>query len=334
MIKCELCLKDFGKSNDFNIIHWSHLKRIHGITRSEYIKLFPDSKLCTEELLNKVGQTEEKMIQRYGEIEGKHRWELYREKQAYTNTKEYFIEKYGNIDGIQKYTLANKNRAITLSNCIKKYGDKKGIEIFNNYREKQAYTNTKEYFIKKYGELDGNKKYYHNNFLKSHTYESYLYRFNGDEEKALYELKRYFSAKNIYNQSKIAIDLFDNIRDILINNGFKKIFYESYTQEWYLNISKYGFVKLDFFVKETNKVIEFYGDYWHANPLLYNSNDYVHYPQKKQILASEIWHHDKRRIDAIKSSELISDVMIVWEYDYVNNKDEIIKNCIKFIMGL
>ena len=34
-----------------------------------------------------------------------------------------------------------------------------------------------------------------------------------------------------------------------------------------------------------NKVIEFYGDYWHCNPLLYEDDDLVFYPNNKSIVA-------------------------------------------------
>ena len=43
------------------------------------------------------------------------------------------------------------NSAVTLKNCIRKYGEIDGEKKFNDYREKQALTNTFEYKRDKYG---------------------------------------------------------------------------------------------------------------------------------------------------------------------------------------
>ena len=50
-----------------------------------------------------------------------------------------------------------------------------------------------------------------------------------------------------------------------------------------------------FFVdfKYGNKIIEFYGDYWHGNPKLYKPDDVVGY---KKIKVSKIWERDLNRI--------------------------------------
>lgn len=45
----------------------------------------------------------------------------------------------------------NQNKSITLDNFIKKYGETLGSQLFEEYRKKQAYTNTFEYKSKKYG---------------------------------------------------------------------------------------------------------------------------------------------------------------------------------------
>lgn len=74
------------------------------------------------------------------------------------------------------------------------------------------------------------------------------------------------------------------------------------------------------------KVIEFNGDYWHCNPKYYNSNYFHKYLQK---YAFEVWEKDKIKIDSI--SKIGYDVLIIWESDYKNNKEEIIKKCINFI---
>ena len=69
---------------------------------------------------------------------------------------------------------------------------------------------------------------------------------------------------------------------------------------------------LDFFVKDTNKVIEFDGDYWHSGPLA--NLDKLEFREKTLIsLGFDIFH--------IKESE------------YRSNKEEVIERCLHFLNG-
>jgi len=277
--------------------------------------------------------TLENQIRLYGEEIGELKFNNYCKKQAYSNTLEYMINKYGIEEGTKKYYTANEKRAVTLPNLIKNHGKKEGTKIWENYLERQAYTNTKEYFVELYGEEKGIEKYKHINFLKSHSYESYLERCDGDIELATQKLAEYWrKVDNYKNTSLISIELFNELLDFCLNNNWKKIFYETYTQEWYLSIRGFGFTKVDFFIKETGKIIEFYGDYWHANPLIYEPNEFINYPQKQRKKAKDIWKHDELRINAIKRMPYIKDILIIWEHDYRKNKNDIIKKCKQFLI--
>lgn len=73
----------------------------------------------------------------------------------------------------------------------------------------------------------------------------------------------------------------------------------------------------DIFVPDLNLIIEYYGDYWHANPKYYKSNDIVHH----NITAQEIWDKDSERI---KRLQTLYNVDIIWEEDFKNNKERIL----------
>ena len=64
------------------------------------------------------------------------------------------------------------------------------------------------------------------------------------------------------------------------------------------------------FNKSTNKVIEFYGDFWHANPSLYDKNNIV----RNGLSAKEIWNYDNKRINMLKEKFNLK-IKIVWEVD-------------------
>ena len=66
-----------------------------------------------------------------------------------------------------------------------------------------------------------------------------------------------------------------------------------------------------------NIVIEYFGDYWHANPNKYKAKEIVHH----NLSAEEIWKHDEMRIKELEG--IIAKVIIIWENDYKNrNSDE------------
>ena len=79
--------------------------------------------------------------------------------------------------------------------------------------------------------------------------------------------------------------------------------------------------------KLNTKIIEFNGDFWHANPLYYKSGDFVHTNGK--CLVDDIWNADKVRKDALE--RLGYSVMVVWEHDYYSNPDKVVSDCVAFL---
>lgn len=118
--------------------------------------------------------------------------------------------------------------------------------------------------------------------------------------------------------SKISSDLFNTLLQEF--SGNKTIKFGSYNSEFRVDIgSKY--YKLDFYIEINGikKCIEFFGDYWHHNPL----TSYV------ENVSCEIWEKDFKRINEINSQNI--KVYIVWELDYNRNKEQVVIDCIKFL---
>lgn len=74
-----------------------------------------------------------------------------------------------------------------------------------------------------------------------------------------------------------------------------------------------------------NKIIEFNGTYWHADPRFYES------PETKigKRTADAVWKRDAEK--ASVAAENGYHVFYVWEADYDSNKTEVIKRCIQFL---
>ncbi len=74
-----------------------------------------------------------------------------------------------------------------------------------------------------------------------------------------------------------------------------------------------------------NVLVEVNGDYWHANPRLYDSKAIMRY-KKGDILAEDIWAKDKAKID---NAELLGYVVIqVWEFDIKNDPQKVINDIV------
>ena len=124
-----------------------------------------------------------------------------------------------------------------------------------------------------------------------------------------------FCPKKGYNSSKMELKIVEALDFLNINylRQFKIVSKEA-DEDW-----KYRFY--DFYLPETNLIIEFYGDYWHANPVIYDAGKTIHY-KFGTITANDIWEKDKKRIDIAKKRGYY--VIVIWEQEILKkNKEEI-----------
>ena len=147
-------------------------------------------------------------------------------------------------------------------------------------------------YIKKYGEVEGRKK------------------FNERQIRWQKTLRKNF-IQNGYNgihQSKFA------------NNIISKLKSLGDVQQEY-NIDRYSFD-----ARYKNKLIEFNGDYWHMNPIIYKSDD-INKTNKKS--AQFIWDSDKHKYEIAKSRGF--EVLVIWESEYKQDPINTINKCIQFL---
>lgn len=67
-----------------------------------------------------------------------------------------------------------------------------------------------------------------------------------------------------------------------------------------------------------NIAIEFYGDFWHRNPKMYLAEDNFYGKTSK-----DIWEYDRKRVYYLTQQGY--ETLIIWEVDWKNNKDRVIK---------
>jgi hypothetical protein len=116
--------------------------------------------------------------------------------------------------------------------------------------------------------------------------------------------------------SKISLELFNNLGSILSNLHYGE-------NETIIKTENMSY-SIDCVDLNSKKIIEFYGDYWHANP-----NRFIESDQIKKKTAKHIWEHDASKINALKNAGY--KVLIIWESDYNKDKQGTINKCIHFL---
>jgi len=110
-----------------------------------------------------------------------------------------------------------------------------------------------------------------------------------------------------YNTSKSEKELFEIVKNMCLDCVMKKALkYEN------------KIIIPDILIPEIHLVIEFYGDYWHANPDCYEADTII-----KNQRADEIWKRDENRLKIL--SFLGFDTIVVWQSEFKFDREEVIK---------
>ena len=86
------------------------------------------------------------------------------------------------------------------------------------------------------------------------------------------------------------------------------------------------FLNKRYIIPKLNLIIEFNGDYWHANPDSYKASDLIHY-RFGNITAEDIWNKDlkKKKLAESKGYNIIT----IWEKEIKNLPSKEILNLIQ-----
>lgn len=203
----------------------------------EYIKkrncTYQNNKILGKKYDN--GRSLEKYINRHGEEEGLKKYLERNRKQSYRFSLKYYIDNYGDIDGIEKWNEYKlKMNKTSLNSFVLKHGEELGKIKYDEFVDKIKYANSLEFYLEKYGDIDGVEKW------------------NDYRNKTIFK-------KSLY--SKISQDLFWMIYENLDNNMKNICNFGELNSEWFIKDGN-NIYFFDFVIKKL--VIEFDGEYWHS----------------------------------------------------------------------
>ena len=200
---------------------------------------------------------------------------------------------------IQKSSQANKKLHLSPK-------ERMSEEQYNNFRNNMKKVFTLDWFIQKYGESEGKQKY--DERIRNISKTSYFKKYN---------------QTNKNNWSKISQELFWELHK-RVNKIYNQIYFAELNHEYGCETNK----NFDFVIIDNKKIIEFNGDQWHANPQIYEESEI---PLKfLNKTAKECWDEDEKKIEKAKNNGYT--VKIVWESEYIKNKERIVLECLDFIL--
>lgn len=196
----------------------------------------------------------------------------------------------------------------------KEFRELKHNEIYNRWNCENSPYRTKEYIKNRSNSFKEREKRLgdNSNLIKYRNIPKRIHKFGN-------------------SRSKISLELFDLIKIKLLSLGFSiddirygdnefPVIYNN--DDKLVNLTrnnKYNYI--DFYVTSVNRAIEFYGDYWHKNPIYYEESEHCNK-----------WLDDKERLVSISSQLRMRDIpLVIWESDYTNDKEKVLNNCIEYL---
>jgi hypothetical protein len=263
------------------------------------------------------------MIERHGKEVGTAMWEDYLKRWKKSNSLEGRKEKFGDVEGESKHNaITIKFKHInSLKGYIERHGEEIGTRKWNNKLKQISYKNSKEYYIVKYGE---DYKDILRRVKDSLSLTAHIERHGIEKGTRLYKERcakcseyakehksvLHFKPENFY--SKISQRFFKDLHLLLgdvhcmygENNGEYFIYDKENKQLFFYDFAY------------NNKIIEFHGDYWHKNPLLYEPDE--------NVIANDL--HKKNLL-----LERGKQLLVIWEYDYYKEPEKTLLTALNYL---
>lgn len=235
----------------------------------------------------------------------------------YTKTDEFIgrikatkLERYGD----ENYN----NREKAEQTCLKNYGVSCYLKSPNRYKN----------MFDKYGvyypsQLQWVQNKIKNTCITKYGVDHHLKSLEIIEKREITNLNRYgvrnpgILCSNFY--SKISQELFWLLYKQLPENLQQDCYFAELNKERFISI-KNNYFLFDFCILSKKLFIEFNGDYWHRNPKFYEITE--------ENIA--IWEQNEFKKQVAEEQGF--KVLYVWESDYKQNKEKIVKECLQFLI--
>lgn len=296
-------------------LYGAHLKR-HNMTSQGYKEKYPGMPLTTKKDIQNTSKNsglhmkEEKYKKIFSEkIKGEKNpnHKLNATEQQRKERSPFCLEFHNSLLELEKFRFnALKSRKHTTR--LEYYMEKGHFFEAKKMLTDRQCTFSLEKCIKNYGEIKGKKI------------------FTDRQDKWLKSLNENGNLTNGY--SKISQELFYNILNEYDIDDRDYVYFATKNHEFKLPKKNGGVWIYDFVDLKRNKIIEYNGDIFHANPSIYESGAIAN--PFKNIIADDIWKKDEEKLKAAKQNGFYT--LIIWDSDYKKNKFKTINDCLNFLL--
>ena len=282
-LKCEIC-GFIGKSLT------SHITRKHKMQIKEYKKQFPESiiSFVTNEQREKISKKvkanfkDENFREFYRSVPRSILQIEFWLKRGYTDEQQ--IKEIISREQVKRYEKGREKIIASITGL--KAGDKNPMSLVSIAKRNNCTIEEASKLTPCFGRI-GEK---HPFFGKHHDEES--------KTKIAKNMPKVF-----YNTSSGQIDLLNRL-----NCKYNGIFDDR---------KGVGPYNCDMVNEELKLVIEYFGDYWHCNPKIWDED---HIVKKTGITAKDVWERDSKKINFLKN--LGYEVVVIWASDFYKNKEK------------
>ncbi len=304
-------------------IYGKHLDKTHKMTSEDYKKLFPDAPLSSE--VSNINMGKHMKTDKYknmfsdmfsGENNPNHKSKTTEEERKERSPFSKKFLKYKDIDpeDIEEHVSKFAKNALKdrISDTTLEYWINKGFSEEDaklKLKERQT-TFTLDKCIEKYGQEEGTKVF--------------------KERQSKWQKSLLENGNMKLGYSKVSQDLFYQLLELYDIQSRSSVYFATKNQEYFISIKGGEFYSYDFTDKERKKMIEYNGDQYHANPLLYTENDEPNPFRKGDMFkSSEIWKRDQRKIEVANQNGF--EVLTIWDSEFKKNSKEVIQRCREFL---
>lgn len=318
LITCKVC--GFQSQR----IYGKHLKS-HGMSSDDYKKMFPGEPLYSDDDAKNTSKNS-----------GKHmKTEKY---------KKIFSEKFkGEKNPNHKYNTTAEERKsrspfskdfIKYKNLTEDKKNKKLSGFIKDVCDKKTYTTRLDYWINKgYNEEEAKEKLKERQL--TFTLDLCIEKYGEKNGKKIYTNRQKKWLESLINNgnlthgySKASQSLFYSILEYYNIDDRKELYFATKNSEFRLEKEEGGVWIYDFVDLPNKKIIEYNGDEYHANPKIFESDEFPH-PFRKNKTAQEIWDKDERKKHSAEEEGF--EVLVIWDSEYRKNKKETLKKCLDFL---
>lgn len=171
-------------------------------------------------------------------------------------------------------------------------------------------------------------------YQKTFTKEKCIEKYGPEEGLKIWQNRQDKWQESLHKSKKLHVG-YSKISQTLFNEILKSykpdeqdyVFYGSKNREYSIRENNTNYI-YDFTDLNKRKIIEFQGDIYHGNPDFFQEND-IPNPYHKNKTAKDLWEFDEHKKQIAINNGF--DVFIIWENKYREDKEKILKDCLKFL---